>query len=131
MLDHLNGYLDNLATDATNDRTTLSQLIDSNASLVTSVAMLTSSLAALSAMCTILAAGNHAPAPAATPTAARPPRNCNLAPNGYFWTHGFRVGTDHNSLSCSYKAAGHKDTGARADTIGGSSANKGWDRNNT
>ncbi len=130
-LDRLDGYLDNLAAAATNDRTTLSQLVDSNAALVASVAILTSSLAALSATYTILASGTHAPA-AATPTVPatnRPPRN--LAPNGYCWTHGYWVSTGHNSLSCSNKAPSHKDTATRANTMGGSSANKGWERNNT
>ena len=132
-LDQLDGYLDNLKAAATNDCTTLSQLIDSNAALVASVATLTSSLAALSATYTILASGTHAPATAA-PTALAtncPPWNRNLAPNGYCWTHGYQVGTGHNSLSCSNKAPGHKDTATRANTMGGSSANKGWEHNNT
>jgi hypothetical protein len=131
--DRLDGYLDNLAAAATNNCTTLLQLIDSNAALVASVATLTSSLATLSATYTILALGTHAPA-AATSTARatnRPPWNHNLAPNGYCWTHGYRVGTGHNSLSCSNKALGHRDTATRAKTMGGSSANKGWECSNT
>ena len=132
-LDRLDGYLDNLAAAATNDRTTLSQLIDSNANLTANVATLTSSLAALAAAYTILAAGSPAPANAAPPAArpSAPNRNRNLAPNGYCWTHGYRVGIGHNSLSCSNKAAGHKDTATRADIMGGSTANKNWERNNT
>jgi hypothetical protein len=131
-LDRLDGCLDNLMVTATNDHTMLSQLIDSNASLVASVATLTSSLVALSAMYTaILASGNRAPAPAATPAAACPPRNRKLAPNGYCWTHGSQVSTCHNSLSCSNKATGHKDTTTHADMMEGSNANKGWECNST
>ena len=130
-LHHLDGYFNNLVAAATNDCTVLSQLINSNASLVARGAMLTSSLAALSAAYTILASGNHAPASATTPAMARPPQNHNLAPNGYCWMHGYRVGTGHNSLSCSNKATSHKDTTTHADMMEGSNANKGWECNNT
>ena len=124
-------YLYNLAAAATNDHTTLLQLVDSNTTLTANVATLTSSLAALAAAYTILASGTPAPVPAAAPPAARPNRNRNLAPNGYCWTHGYRVGIGHNSLSCSNKAAGHKDTATRANIMGGCTANKNWEHSST
>lgn len=127
-LAHLNGYLDNLAAAATNDHSSLAQLIDSNAALTANLATITASLASLTAAFAILSAGKPVPAPAAAPaTTARPSRNRNLSVNGYCWTHGYRVGVGHNSLSCSNKATGHKDTATRANIMGGSMANKGWD----
>ena len=44
----------------------------------------------------------------------------------YCWTHGYRVGRNHTSKSCSFKAEGHQDKATRKDTMGGSTLNKGW-----
>ena len=68
--------------------------------------MITSRLASLTAAFTLLSAGKPAPAPAAAPASA----TRNLSPNGYCWTHSYRVGVGHNSLSSANKAEGHKDT---------------------
>ena len=126
----LDGYLDNLASAATTERTTLTQLIESNASLVASVATLTASLNA------ITAAYNRTPAPLAAapaPTPAQAPAAATvrvrrprtpLDPNGYCWTHGFRVAVGHSSATCTNKMAGHQDNATRANTMGGSGANK-------
>ncbi len=50
----LDGYLDNLASATTTERTTLNQLIETNASLTTMVATLTASITALTAAYTLL-----------------------------------------------------------------------------
>ena len=47
-------------------------------------------------------------------------------PNGYCWTHGYRVSWKHNSKNCSNKAMGHKDNATRANTMGGVQLNKAW-----
>ncbi len=127
-LAHLDGYLDNLAAAATTDRSSLAQLIDSNAALTANLATFASSLASLTAAFTLLSASKPTPTPTApTASAARPQRNRNLSPNGYCWSHGYRMGVGHNSLSCSNKKEGHKDTATRANITGGSTANKGWE----
>jgi hypothetical protein len=72
-LARLDGYLDNLAAAATNERSTLQQLIDANATLTASVASLTAAY-------TLLAAGvGKQPTPAvptATSTGGRKKKQC-------------------------------------------------------
>jgi hypothetical protein len=123
-LSKLDGYLDNLAAAATMEKTTLTQLIENNATLTVTVTLLTASVAALSSAYTLLANGQLAPVPA-KPTSNRKPSY--LAVGGYCWTHGYRVRKGHNSTTCKEKAEGHKDAATRANIMGGSVANKGWE----
>jgi hypothetical protein len=55
----LDGYLDNLAAAATNERSTLAQLIENNAMLTSNITTLTTSVASLTAAYTILAAAKN------------------------------------------------------------------------
>ena len=48
-------------------------------------------------------------------------------PLGYCWTHGYRMRVGHTSAACSNKAEHHNDDATRADIMGGSVRNKGWD----
>jgi hypothetical protein len=114
----LDGYLDNLASAASTEKTTLNQLIENNAALTASVTALTASLTALTAAYTILAAGGKPPTPA--PAASAPKKKKGLDPNGYCWTHGYRVTHEHSSANCRAKAEGHKDTATRNNIMGGS-----------
>ena len=57
------------------------------------------------------------------PTAG-PSRPRNRDPNGYCWTHGYRVTYGHNSTTCHTRAPGHKENATRDDTMGGSQAGK-------
>ena len=132
--DKLDGYLDNLANAAAHEKSTLAQLVESNAMLTANNATLTTSLAALTAAYTLLAGTK----PNATPTPGTNAQNKRqqgktgseqkFAPNGYCWTHGYKVGLRHTSASCSNKAQGHKDNATRTNTMNGSIANKGWDQ---
>jgi hypothetical protein len=92
----LDDYLDNLASADTTECTTLNQLIETNASLTTTVATLMASVTALTAAYTLLA--NKTPSATQQPKtgtpAARP--KIGLDPNGYCWTHGYRVKLGHN-----------------------------------
>ena len=134
----LDSYLDNLAAAATTERTTLQNLTDSNAALTASVTTLTASIASLTAAYAILTATDKSGPPASNTTPIQPRRNrannraANALPNtplpgGYCWTHGFRVREGHSSATCANKAEGHKDGSTRANTMGGSMVNKGWD----
>ena len=133
--DKLDSYLlDNLANAAAHEKLTLAQLVESNAMLTANNATLTTSLAALTAAYTLLA-GNAPNKPGLVPGAGacntkRRANNGNqkFAPNGNCWMHGYKVGLRHTSASCSNKAAGHKDTATRTNTMSGSIANKGWDQ---
>jgi hypothetical protein len=54
----------------------------------------------------------------------RVPRNVNTTANNYCWTHGYRVGKTHISLTCNTRNPGHKTEATRAGNMGGSQANK-------
>jgi hypothetical protein len=48
----------------------------------------------------------------------------NPSPNKYCCTHGYKVANTHTSLSCNFPKQGHKREATRADSMGGSQANK-------
>jgi hypothetical protein len=54
----------------------------------------------------------------------RDPRTSNATANNYCWTHGYKVGKTHTSLTCNTCNPGHKAEDTRADNMGGSQANK-------
>ena len=47
-------------------------------------------------------------------------------PNGYCWTHRYRVHFNHSSENCKYKAEGQKTEATRANTMGETNKNKYW-----
>jgi hypothetical protein len=52
------------------------------------------------------------------------PRCVNPSASNYCWTHGYKVGSTHTSLTCKLPKPGHKTEAARADNMGGSQANR-------
>jgi hypothetical protein len=44
--------------------------------------------------------------------------------NNYCWTHDYKVGSTHTSLTCKLPRPGHKKEATRTDNMGGSQANK-------
>jgi hypothetical protein len=54
----------------------------------------------------------------------RGPRTLNATTNNYCWTHGYKVGKTHTSLTCNTRIPGHKAEATRADNMGGSKTNK-------
>jgi hypothetical protein len=54
----------------------------------------------------------------------RGPRSFNPSSRNYCWTHGYRVGKTHTSLTCNTPNPGHKAEATRAENMGGSQANK-------
>ena len=133
-LDKLDGYLDNLANAATHEKSTLASLIEANATLTANNAALTTSFSALSAAYVLLAAQAGGTAPTDTTSGTRNNRRRDrptgkpqvFAPEGYCWTHGYKVGLKHTSATCQAKADGHKDGATRANTMHGSTKDKGW-----
>ena len=99
---------------------------ENNATLTASITLLTASVASLTAAYAILAVGKPAPCSAST-MVAKPAKPSYLAPNGYCWTHRYRVCIGHDSATCKDKDDGHKDGATRANMMGGSNNNKGWD----
>jgi septal ring-binding cell division protein DamX len=51
-------------------------------------------------------------------------RNFNPSSINYCWTHGYKVGSTHTSLTCKLPKPGHKMEATRADNMGGSQANR-------
>ena len=47
-------------------------------------------------------------------------------PNGYCWSHGYKVTKNHNSKTCRTRKDGHKEEATRANTMGGSTENINW-----
>jgi hypothetical protein len=54
----------------------------------------------------------------------RGPRSFNPSSSNYCWTHGYKVGKTHTSLTCNTPKPGHKAEATRAENMGGSQANK-------
>jgi hypothetical protein len=46
------------------------------------------------------------------------------SPSNYSWTHGYKVGSIHTSLTSKLPKPGHKAEAARVDNMGGSQANR-------
>jgi hypothetical protein len=49
---------------------------------------------------------------------------CNPSQSNNCWTHGYKVGSTHTSLTCKLPTTGHKSEATRADNMGGSQANR-------
>jgi hypothetical protein len=54
----------------------------------------------------------------------RSPRNVNATANNNCWTHGYKVGKTHTSLTCNTHNPEHKAEATRTENMGGSQANK-------
>jgi hypothetical protein len=48
------------------------------------------------------------------------PRSSTLSASNYCWTHGYKVGKTHTSLTCNTRNPGHKAEATRAENMGGS-----------
>jgi hypothetical protein len=54
----------------------------------------------------------------------RCPRSFNPSANNYCWSHGYKVGKTHTSLTCNTPKPGHKTEATRSENMGGSQANR-------
>jgi hypothetical protein len=57
-------------------------------------------------------------------TEKRGQRSLNASPINHCWTHGYKVGSTHTSLTCKLQKPGRTKEAARADNMGGSQANR-------
>jgi hypothetical protein len=109
---HYIGALANLATATAADRGVVAALTQVNARLVKQLEDNLNELRELKALIK------------KERTKKRGQRNFNPSPRNYFWTHGYRVGRTHTSLTCKLPKQGHKKEANRADNMAGSQANK-------
>jgi hypothetical protein len=122
LLNSIDNALDNLASAASNKKAILEQLITSNSSLAASNSNLTNQVKTLrdqlaaksrSGVCRVAGSNN--------PNKRRGP-----APDGYCWSHGYRVGHGHTCHTCSHPKKGHQPTAMRNNIMGGSATKKDW-----
>jgi hypothetical protein len=106
------GALDNLATATAADRGMVATLTEANARLVKELEDNSNELRELNALIK------------KERVEKRGQRSFNPSPKNYFWTHGYKVGNTHTSLSCNLPKQGHKREATRANNMGGSQANK-------
>jgi hypothetical protein len=125
--------LDNLALAATTDRNIVSQLTESNKQLTKTnkllIEQLRTSIEANNVLIKKMGSKKQSPAPAPATSGGRPPFDrqawlASLDPNGYCWTHGYKVTIGHSSVNCKGKLGGHKDDATRNDNKGGSTKGK-------
>jgi hypothetical protein len=106
------GALANLATATAADRGVVAALTQANSRLVKQLEETSSELRELKALL-------HQER-----RDKRGPRNVNATLNNYCWTHGYKVGKTHTSLTCNTRNPGHQTEATRTANMGGSQANK-------
>ena len=121
--------MDNLVAIMSSDKGQVETLIASNADLTVQIKALTDTNTRLTIenanlINIITKIAGTAPAAATAPASTN--RDLHYDPNGYCWTHGYRVHKNHNSANCKSKAPGHQDAATRANPMGGSSKKKDW-----
>jgi hypothetical protein len=106
------GALSNLATATAADRGVVAALTQANSRLVNQLEGNSNELRELKALIK------------KERTEKRGQRRFNPSPSNYCWTHGYKVGSTHTSLTCKPPKTGHKKEATRADNMGGSQSNK-------
>jgi hypothetical protein len=106
------GALANLATATTADRGVVAALTQANSRLAKQLEDNSTELRELKALLHKERSEN------------RGQRTFSPSQSNYCWTHGYKVGTTHTSLTCKLPKPGHKSETTRADNIGGSQANR-------
>jgi hypothetical protein len=106
------GALANMATATAADRGVVAALTQANSRLAKQLENNSSELRELKALL------NH------ERREKRGPISFNPSPSNYCWTHGYKVGKTHTSLTCNTPKTGHKVEATRADNMGGSQANR-------
>jgi hypothetical protein len=106
------GALANLATATEADRDVVSTLTEANARLVKQLDDNSNELRELKALIKKERVEKRGQC------SFKPP------PNNYCWTHGYKVGNTHTTLSCNLPKQGHKREATRVNNMGGSQASK-------
>jgi hypothetical protein len=106
------GALANLATATAADRVVVAALTQANSRLVKQLEDNASELRELKALLNQERRDR------------RGPRSSTSSARNYCWTHVYKVGKTHTSLTYNTRNPGHKAEATRADNMGGSQANK-------
>jgi hypothetical protein len=128
--------INSLAMAATSDRDVMTQLTETNKQLVRTNQQLTDQLTrALAELAQHKPPMPYKPKPTppiktpAPHTGTRPPFDhaawlLSLDPQGYCWSHGYKVARGRNSKDCKGKIPGHQDAATRTNPMGGSEKGK-------
>jgi hypothetical protein len=106
------GALPNMATETAADRVVVAALTQANSHLAKQLEDNANELRELKALLDKEQREKHGP------------RRFNPSASNYCWTHGYKVGSTHTSLTCKLPRPGHKTEATRANNMGGSQANK-------
>jgi hypothetical protein len=106
------GALANLATATAADRCVVAALTQTNARLAKPLEDNSNELRELKALLN------------QERSEKRGQRSFNPSPTNYCWTHGFKLGSTHTSLTCKTQKPGHKKEATRENNMGVSQANK-------
>jgi hypothetical protein len=106
------GALANLATATTADRGVVTALTQANSSLAKQLEDNSTKLRELKALLK------------KELSQKRGQKIFNPSPRNHCWTHGYKVGSTHTSITCKLPKSGHKTEATRADNMGGSQANR-------
>jgi hypothetical protein len=106
------GALANLAITTAADRGVVAPLTQANARLVKQLEEKSYELRELTALLN------------QERSAKRIQLSLNPSTTNYCWTHGFKPGSTHTSLTCKTRKPGHKKEATRENNIGGSQASK-------
>jgi hypothetical protein len=106
------GALANLATATAADRGVVAALTQANARLAKQLEENSNELRELKALLN------------QERSAKRGQRSFNPSTTNYCWTHGFKLGSTHTSLTCKTQKPGHKKEATRENNMGGSQSNK-------
>jgi hypothetical protein len=106
------GALANLATSTAADRGVVAALTQANSRLVKQLEEHASELRELKALLNQERRDK------------RGPRSFTSSASNYCWTHGYKVGKTHTSLTCNTRNPGHKSEATQTEDMGGSQANK-------
>ena len=112
--------LANLATATASDRSTVSNLSETNSNLTNDLALANTKLAkAISDIASLKLeiAGLQG-------SNANSSRSRSTPNTSYCWTHGYRVGRNHDSASCRNPSTGHKKEATRTNNMSGSQQGK-------
>jgi hypothetical protein len=106
------GVLANLATATEADRGVVAALTQANARLAKQLEENSNELRELKALIN------------QERSAKRGQRSFNPSNTNYCWTHGFKLGSTHTSLTCKTQKPGHKKEATPENNMGGSQANR-------
>jgi hypothetical protein len=110
------GALSNIATATTADRGVVAALTQAKSRLAKQLEDNSTELREIKALLKALLKKER--------SEKRGHRSFNPSPSNYCWTHGYKVGSTHTSLTCKLPKPGHKPEATQADNMGGSQASR-------